>query len=119
MVPYNYYPAEGISDALAVQFDALAKDRYLVGLDQQTFIEQLAEYWGEINTIHPFREGNTRSQSVFFSQLAEHAGYIIDIDRFTDDQDLRDEFVNARFYDQATGSSSRLADVLRQAVTPA
>ncbi|MEV5752928.1 Fic family protein [Actinoallomurus sp. NPDC052308] len=30
---------------------------------------------GEVNAIHPFREGNGRTQRVFFGQLARDAGF--------------------------------------------
>ncbi|WP_144440124.1 Fic family protein [Rhodococcus erythropolis] len=45
------------------------------GRDREEFVVGLAEHWGEINSIHSFREGNTRTQFVFFSELARHAGY--------------------------------------------
>lgn len=34
--------------------------------------------WGETTAIHPFRDVNTRSQHVFFNQLARGAGWVID-----------------------------------------
>jgi fido (protein-threonine AMPylation protein) len=34
------------------------------------FTERLTYYLGEINAIHPFREGNGRAQRAFFRQLA-------------------------------------------------
>ena len=32
--------------------------------------ERLAYYLGEINMIHPFREGNGRTQRIYIEQLA-------------------------------------------------
>lgn len=68
-------------------------------------------------TIHSFREGNTRSQFVFFSQLAENAGYRLDAEQFKVGAVLRDEFVAARFYVQATTRIDRLTSVLDKALT--
>ena len=68
--------------------------------------------------IHSFREGNTRTQFVFFSQLAEQAGYRIDTEAFKVGSSLRDEFVQARFHSQDTGSNTRLAAVLSKAIEP-
>lgn len=34
--------------------------------------------WGEVTAIHPFRDVNTRSQFMFFNQLAAEAGWVID-----------------------------------------
>lgn len=55
---------------------------------------------------------------MFFTWLANHAGYTLDSDLFTPGQALRDEFVWARFHNQATGRTDRLAAVLDQAITP-
>ncbi|MBQ3013862.1 MAG: Fic family protein [Clostridia bacterium] len=38
----------------------------------------MAYYLGEINVIHPFREGNGRTQRLFIEYLAGVAGYGID-----------------------------------------
>lgn len=61
--------------------------------------------------IHSFREGNTRTQFVFFSQLAEQAGYRIDPEQFALGAPLRDEFVQARSIvrTQATTGGWRLS----------
>jgi cell filamentation protein len=37
-----------------------------------------AHYFAEINSAHPFREGNGRTQRAFVSQLAAAAGYRIE-----------------------------------------
>ncbi|WIB62073.1 Fic family protein (plasmid) [Curtobacterium sp. MCLR17_007] len=116
-VAYGYYPGPGIADAAANQYRLLEREHHLTGLPREQFVERLAEYWGELNTIHAFREGNTRAQFVFFSELADNAGYRLDAGRFHVGAPLRDEFVAARFYNQATGRSDRLAAVLDRAVT--
>jgi cell filamentation protein len=38
---------------------------------------RLAHYLGEINAMHPFREGNGRTQRIFIDQLAKENGYAI------------------------------------------
>lgn len=73
----------------------------------------MAEAWGELNVVHSFREGNTRTQFVFFSQLAEQAGYQIDTAAFAPGSPLCDEFVQARFHSQDKASNDRL-DVEQQ-----
>jgi cell filamentation protein len=59
-------------------FSAIAAEKFLVNLEPKVFANRLAHYLSEINAIHPFREGNGRVQRLFFSQLAEHAGYTLD-----------------------------------------
>lgn len=68
-------------------------------------------------TIHSFREGNTRTQFVFFSELSRHAGYELDIAQFAENAPLRTEFVYARFYNQSTTRTDRLEAVLDKALT--
>ena len=36
---------------------------------------------GDVNYVHPFREGNGRTQMLYLSHLASQAGHRIDIER--------------------------------------
>ncbi|GAA1531825.1 Fic/DOC family protein [Nocardioides humi] len=58
-------------------FTALAERDHLRGLDADAFSAGLAWAWGETTVLHPFRDVNTRSQYVFFNQLARQAGWVI------------------------------------------
>ncbi len=76
---HAYYGAgPHLTAAAEAEYAKLASKNYLRGLEPAEFVDQLAESWGEVNVIHSFREGNTRTQFVFFSQLAQQAGYRID-----------------------------------------
>jgi fido (protein-threonine AMPylation protein) len=41
------------------------------------FVRRLAYYLGEVNALHPFREGNGRAQRALFGQLARGAGFTL------------------------------------------
>ncbi len=41
------------------------------------FISNIVEFYDITNRLHPFREGNGRTQRVFFTQLIRNAGYDI------------------------------------------
>ena len=41
---------------------------------------------GEINALHPFREGNGRTLREFFRQLSLNAGYILDFGKTNKEQ---------------------------------
>jgi cell filamentation protein len=41
------------------------------------FTDEIAELYNDINLLHPFREGNGRTQRAFFSQLIRKCGYNI------------------------------------------
>lgn len=107
-----------MTEAAENQYRRLAAKNLLRGLDRDAFAVELAEAWGELNVIHSFREGNTRAQFVFFSQLCEQAGWRIEESHFAPGTPGRDEFVAARFYSQATGSNERLAMLLTGEIVP-
>ena len=56
-------------------FGRLRADNCLRGLDKDAFVDKLAFYSGEINALHPFREGNGRTQRLFMQELSKAAGY--------------------------------------------
>jgi cell filamentation protein len=56
----------------------LEPDSWLIGRKRETFIERLAYYYGELNAIHPFREGNGRAIRAFLRQLSAGAGWRLD-----------------------------------------
>ena len=45
------------------------------------FAAKAAHFLAELNAIHPFREGNGRTQLTFLSMLADHAGHPLDLDK--------------------------------------
>lgn len=99
-------------------FRQLKQSNYMKGLGKDAFITQMAQRLTDINIIHPFREGNGRSKRVFFSQLAENAGYKLDWSKCA-----KEEW---KYADEAAFDSSRdgkrdisyLKYLLDQAVSP-
>ncbi len=59
-------------------FKILAKDNYYVGYSREVLIEKSAELFAELNLIHPFREGNGRTQRILFEHIFANCGYQID-----------------------------------------
>lgn len=49
----------------------------LRGLNRTDFVSMLAKFYDELNFAHPFREGNGRTQRLFWSRLAFDAGWIV------------------------------------------
>lgn len=56
----------------------LEEEEWLRGLGHAAFVARLADYYCEINVLHPFRVGSGLVQRIFFEQLAIHAGYLLD-----------------------------------------
>jgi len=73
------YP-EHIDREMRRLFAELAAHRYFRGLDAQSFAAQAAHFLAELNAIHPFREGNGRTQLSFLTLLAEQAGHPLRLD---------------------------------------
>lgn len=64
----------------------LAEDNMLQGLDHQQFVERLSVNYDNFNVLHPFREGNGRTQRFFWDLIARDAGWHFDW-RLTDKQE--------------------------------
>ena len=56
---------------------AKVKDGYFENLSFDEFVKRIAEFYNDVNYIHPFREGNGRTQRIYFTQLIRHYGYDI------------------------------------------
>jgi cell filamentation protein len=50
----------------------------LRGLSREEFAERAADVMIELNNVHPFREGNGRTQRTFIRELAKEAGHNLD-----------------------------------------
>lgn len=72
-------------EQIAVQierlFGKLKQDDLLRGLEFGAFVNGAAAFLGDLNAIHPFREGNGRTQLSFLYLLAVQAGHPLDMER--------------------------------------
>ena len=66
-----------IDSSASAIFSELHDEDCLRGLRRVAFVGKLAHYLGEVNALHPFREGNGRAQRAFFGQLARDAGFTL------------------------------------------
>ena len=88
---------------IELQFDELykklKKEDYLANItDKKYMANRLAFYLGELNMIHPFREGNGRTQRIYIEQLCKNNGnFEIDFTEVTQDEMLNASIQSARF----------------------
>ncbi len=61
-------------------FAGLHRANLLRGLPRAGFAKRAAHLLAEINKLHPFREGNGRTQRLFISAVAQHAGHEVAFD---------------------------------------
>jgi len=82
------YP-EHINRQMRTLFGWLARSSYLRNLDTADFSTKSAHFLAELNAIHPFREGNGRTQLSFLIVLAERAGHPLALERLEPEAILR------------------------------
>ena len=58
-------------------FSRLKDCNYFTDMNFDEFVENLVDLYCTLNIIHPFREGNGRTQRIFISQLIRFNGYDI------------------------------------------
>ena len=63
--------------AIGSAFQRTSKPR----CDKAAFAKKVAHYLAELNAIHPFREGNGRTQLSFLILLAEQAGHPLQLEK--------------------------------------
>jgi cell filamentation protein len=68
------YP-ENIDREMRRLFASLARDDHFRELDGRAFAAKAAHFLAELNAVHPFRDGNGRTQLSFLIVLAERAGH--------------------------------------------
>lgn len=79
-------------------------------LSHRELAEEVADFYHTINMLHPFREGNGRTQRIFFTQWLHHLGYEFDLT--TADMDV---FMVATIY-AAQGIMDYLVDFFEQVI---
>jgi cell filamentation protein len=76
-----------LESSAAEIFGRLARENHLQGLTHGDFARLAADYLADVNALHPFREGNGRTQREFFRELAARAGFHLDWSR-TNSKDM-------------------------------
>lgn len=71
-------------------FTHLKNQHDFVGLIRQDLVIALAEFYSDLNVVHPFRDGNGRAQRMLFEHLIINCGYAIDWSTIQ-----RDEWIQA------------------------
>lgn len=70
-------------------FKKLKDENYAQDLSEKDTASRLAYYFSEINALHPFREGNGRSQREFIRALALHIGYVVNFAKVSKEEMIR------------------------------
>lgn len=81
--------------------------------DFNTFVEVFAENYGDLNALHPFREGNGRAQREFARVVCLKCGY-----RFSLSHTTHNQMLEASILSFNKGDNSGLIRIFKEAITP-
>jgi cell filamentation protein len=111
-----FVPVPIIDQASVYAAGELRKDNELKGLSRDQFVTRLAYHYDAFNFIHPFREGNGRTQRVFWNRIARDAGWQLDWRTVTGA--TNDRASQAAMEDQDFGPLRDMFDSIVTAATP-
>ena len=81
-----FCPAAEIEERAEQIFKRLKAHNLFIHLPKDTFVDEITDFYCVTNALHPFREGNGRTQRAFLTQLIRNAGYSINFSEL--DMDL-------------------------------
>lgn len=70
-----FLPSANIAMGIAWAHEELKKDNMLFELGKDAFVERISYHYDNYNFVHPFREGNGRTQRLMWTLLCHDAGY--------------------------------------------
>lgn len=82
----NFAEAESVEKLMSNCFKRLNDKNLFQGLKFDDFVDELVDFYCVTNMIHPFREGNGRTQRLFLTQLINKNGYDIDFSEIDTDE---------------------------------
>lgn len=103
-----FVKADEIEKIAEACFKRLKECNFFKDLQFDDFIDGITDFYCITNNLHPFREGNGRTQRVFLSQLITNAGYSIDFYNID-----ADELMIATIH-SANGIDIYLKDIFRK-----
>ena len=93
-------------------FSKYYKECNTVKNDQAVFINMLTKHYADVNALHPFREGNGRTQREFARELCLSCGYAFDLTKTH-----HEEMLNASIA-SFNGDNTKLEQIFKHAITP-
>ena len=101
-----------IPELLTNCFTRLKKLNYFKGIDFDNFVDEIVDVYCDTNYIHPFREGNGRTQRVFITQLIRYNGYDI---KFSE---IDTDYLMLATIQSANGVTDYLKEIFREHIKP-
>lgn len=99
-------------------FSSLANENYLQGTDAKQFAARLTYYYVELDSIHPFREGNSRTLRELTADLAAQAGYKLDLSLMAKNERSRKHLYFARDIAVINADLSHFTKIIEDSISP-
>ncbi|MBF0381448.1 MAG: Fic family protein [Magnetococcales bacterium] len=91
-------------------FQKLQDEKYHVDLQITEYAEKLAILYGDVNMLHPFREGNGRTQKILFQGVAAKSGRSIYWERISTNEHIE------AVIDEQKGKPRKMIELFERAV---
>lgn len=107
-----FTPADNIENQADLIFKRLRERNYFKGLFRDEFVKEIVDFYCVTNELHPFREGNGRTQRVFLTQLIRNAGYDINF------ADMDTDLLMIATIQSAQGVTDLLKQIFAESILP-
>ena len=105
--------AQFINDYAKTVFSDFFSSCYNSRDDKKEFIEVFASHYADLNALHPFREGNGRTQREYARELCLKCGYVFDLTRTT-----HKEMLSASINSFNHGDNSEFITIFGSSIIP-
>ena len=107
----QFTAAENIEHQAELIFKRLKDRNYFKDLPHAEFVKEVVDFYCITNALHPFREGNGRTQRIFLSQLIRNAGYHICF------ADMDTDLLMIATIQSAQGVTNLLTQIFQESIT--
>jgi cell filamentation protein len=90
----QFFPTSHFENALKYIDSLIAEYQRIEKSDRPALAKKLAEILDNVNFLHPFREGNGRTQREFMRLLAKEKGYTLNLNP-PDNADIYERYMNS------------------------
>ncbi len=77
-------------------FISLNHANYFKDLNRKELVESLSSFFNQLNILHPFMEGNGRTQRLFIEDLAKKSGYKLNLSKVSQDDMIQASIEGAK-----------------------
>lgn len=106
-----FCPVEQLEEHCKNCFSRLAENNYFLNLPREKLVDEVVDFYCSTNMLHPFREGNGRTQRIFISKLVKQCGYEFNLSSI-DEDDLMIATIQA-----ANGVKDYLIELFNKTIT--